>query len=166
MDPVYIIGLSAAIQQLLGSIYNFGRGVYEAKTEINLLCSEPLALKAAFEHIQLNIQLDSNQDVGTGGVAQRVLSSSNFATPEFEEMLLFTKDVLDKLQGKLEFKPGPFKSPIRAVKWDFLKDGIKRDIERLERSKRWFILATTSDNLYVTNDTYDDGLVAHVTGKV
>ena len=147
MDPVSVIGLSAAIQQLLGPIYKFGQGVYEARTEINLLCSELLALKAALEHIRLNIQLDSNQDVGTAGVAQRVLSSSNFATPEFEGMLLFTKDVLNKLQGKLDVKSGPFKSSKRAVKWIFLKDGIKRDIERLERSKRWFILATTSDNL-------------------
>lgn len=83
MDPVSIIGLTAAIQQLLGSIYKFGQGIHEARTEINLLCSELLALKAAFEHIQLNVQLDSNQDVVTAGAAQRVLSSSNFATPEF-----------------------------------------------------------------------------------
>lgn len=147
MDPVSVIGLTAAIQQLLGSIYKLGQGIYEARTEINLLCSELLALKAALEHIQLNTQLDANQDVNTAGAALRVLSSSNFATPEFEEMLLFTKDVLSKLHGKLDVKPGPFKSSIRAVKWTFLKDGIKRDIERLERSKRWFILATTSDNL-------------------
>ena len=138
---------SAAIQQLLGSIYKFGQGVYEAKTETNLLCSELLALRAALEHIQLNLQLDSNQDVDTTGVSQRMLSSSNFASPEFEKMLLFTKDVLNKLQAKFDVKSGPFNSSIRAVKWTLLKDGIKLDIERLERSKRWFILATTSDNL-------------------
>lgn len=67
-------------------------------------------------------------------------------------MRLFTKDVLNKLQGKIDVKSGPFKSSIPAVKWTFLKDGIKRDIERLERSKCWFILATTSDNLYVIHD--------------
>ncbi len=147
MDPASIIGLSAAIQQILSSIYKFGKGVYESKTEINLLCSELLALKAALEHIQLNLQLDSNQDVDTTEVSQRMLSSSNFATPEFEKMLSFTKDVLNKLQAKLDVKSGPFQSSIRAVKWSLLKDSIKLDIERLERSKRWFILATTSDNL-------------------
>ncbi len=110
MDPASIIGLSAAIQQILSSIYKFGKGVYEAKTEINLLCSELLALKAALEHIQLNLQLDSNQDVDTTEVSQRMLSSSNFATPEFEKMLLFTKDVLNKLQAKLDVKSGPFQS--------------------------------------------------------
>ena len=147
MDPASIIGLSAAIQQILSSIYKFGKGLYEAKTEINLLCSELHALKAALEHIQLNLQLDSNQDVDTTEVSQRILSSFNFSTPEFEKMVLFTEDVLNKLQARLDIKSSPFKSSILAVKWSLLKDSIKLDIERLERSKRWFILATTSDNL-------------------
>lgn len=142
-----IIGLSAAIQQLLGCIYQFGQGVYEAKREINMLCSELLALKAALEHIQLNLRPKSVTDPESIENTQRILASSNFATPEFEKMRLFTNDILTQLRARLDVKPGSFRSSLRTLKWPLIKNDVNLYIARLERSKSWFIFATTSDNL-------------------
>lgn len=147
MDPASLIGLFAAIQQLLGCIYKFRQSLYEAKREINLLCSELLALKAALEHVQLNLQLESAMDPDSAEDAQRILASSNFATPEFEKMLSFTNDILAQLQARLDMKTGPFRSSLRMLKWPLVKREVNLYIARLERSRRWFILATTSDNL-------------------
>lgn len=147
MDPTSVVGLLAAIQQLLSCVYKFGQGLYEAKREINLLCSELLALKAALEHVQLNFQLESATDHDSAEDAQRILASSNFATPEFQKMLVFTDDILTQLQAKLDKKPGTFRSSLRILEWPMVKNEVSLYIARLERSKRWFILATTSDNL-------------------
>ena len=145
MDPVSAIGLAAGVQQLLGCIFRFGQGVREAKREINQLCSELFGLKAALEHVALITRFDGNVDAK--GDAQQMLVSSSFSTPEFQEMLSFTNDVLTQLLRKLEPKPSRFQSSLQRLAWPLIKDDVKLYIERLERSKKWFILATTSDNL-------------------
>lgn len=81
MDPASIIGLSAAIQQLLGSIFKYGQGVREAKREINQLCGELLGLKAALEHVQLVSQF--HEDPDADGDSSPFSLSFNVATPEF-----------------------------------------------------------------------------------
>lgn len=112
-----------------------------------MLCSELLALKAALEHIQLNLRLKSATDPDSAEDAQRILASSSLTTPEFEKMLLSTNDILTQLHAKLDVKPGPFRTSLRMLKWPLVKSDVTLYIARLERSKRWFILATTSDNL-------------------
>lgn len=154
MDPASIIGLSAAIQQLLGCIFRYGQGVREAKREINQLCSELLALKAALEHVQLLSQPGPLIEVNPSQVDQPLLSSSSFETPEFGEMLSFTKDVLKQLLDRVEIKPSRLKSSLQRFTWPLIKDDIKMYIDRLERSKQWFILATTTDNLMICRESY------------
>lgn len=154
MDPVSIIGLSAAVQQLLGCILKYSQGVREAKTEINQLCSELLALRAAFEHIHLILQPASSIDIDGAESAQALLSSSIFATQDFRDMLMLTNETLTQLQTRLETKPGSFKSSWQKLAWPLMKDEVKLYIQRLERSKQWFILATTSDSLAICRDSY------------
>ena len=84
--PAATIGLTAAIQQLLTTVYQFGQGVREAKAEINPLCSELLALKAALDHVQLNLNAGLTGSFGAAEDAQLTLSSSNFSTSEFVVM--------------------------------------------------------------------------------
>ena len=134
MDPASIIGLTAAIQQLLSCVYSLGHGVYEAKREINQLCSEILELKAALEHIQLNTQLDDLQ-IGSPKVPHSILSSSNFTTPEFRAMLSSTNNIIQELLARFDQKPGRFRSSMHRLAWPFVKDGVKNYIDRLERSK-------------------------------
>ena len=130
---------------MLGCILNYGQGVREAKREINQLCSELLGLKAALEHIQLLSQ--SRDDSDDTSDAQSILSSSNFSTPEFAKMISFTEEVLKQLSTKLETKSSRFHSSMQKLTWPLVKDDVKLFVERLERSKQWFVLAMTSDNL-------------------
>jgi len=145
MDPVSVIGISAAIQQLLSCIFKYGQGVREAKREINQLCSELLGLKAAIEHVQLILQPSDVTD--TTADVRSILSSSMFATSEFHEMLSFTNDVLKQLLDRLETKTTRFQSSLQRLSWPLIKDDVKLYVERLERLKQWFILSMTSDNL-------------------
>jgi hypothetical protein len=145
MDPISIISLTAAIQQLLSCVYNYGQGVREAKKEINQLCSELLALKAALEHVQLNLGLNRSIELGD---AQSILSSSNFATPEFQSMVSSTDTLLKELLARLDLKSSRFKSSLQRLAWPLFRDDVKLYTERLERTKSWFVLATTSDSMY------------------
>ena len=158
MDPVSILGVTAAIQQILQAVYAYGSSVREAKTEINQLCSELLALKAALEHVYLNSNVDrlsaGMENLGLAKEAQEILSTSNFVTPEFEQMLLTTDKIMKELLSKLQQKPGKLNAAKRRLTWYLVKDDIKRDIDRLNRLKSFFILATTSDNTVLCRETY------------
>lgn len=144
MDPVSIIGLTAAIQQILKSVYNFTQGVRESKSEINQLCSEMLALKAALEHIQINLSLDD--DSGTSKAASPFLSSPNFSTPEFKDMVSSAQAILMDLRARLEVKPSRLKTSLQRMAWPLVKDDVQRYVERLHRLTSWFVLTAISDN--------------------
>jgi hypothetical protein len=145
MEPVSIVGLAAAIQQLVTAIYQVGQGVREAKREMNQLCSELLALKAALEHVQLNLGQQNDTGVGSED-PQSMLSSSNLNTPDFKNMLASTNAILQDLLARLHPNSSRFKSSLQRISWVLMKEDIKRDTQRLERSKTWFILATTSES--------------------
>lgn len=145
MEPVSIVGLAAAIQQLVTAIYQVGQGVREAKREMNQLCSELLALKAALEHVQLNLGQQNDTGVGSED-PQSILSSSNLNTPDFKNMLASTNAILQDLLARLQPNSSRFKSSLQRISWVLMKEDIKRDTQRLERSKTWFILATTSES--------------------
>ncbi len=145
MEPVSIVGLAAAIQQLVTAIYQVGQGVREAKKEMNQLCSELLALKAALEHVQLNLGHQNDTGVGSED-PQSILSSSNLNTPDFKNMLASTNAILQDLLARLHPNSSRFKSSLQRISWVLMKEDIKRDTQRLERSKTWFILATTSES--------------------
>ncbi len=145
MEPVSIVGLVAAIQQLVTAIYQVGQGVREAKKEMNQLCSELLALNAALEHVQLNLGHQNDTGVGSED-PQSILSSSNLNTPDFKNMLASTNAILQDLLARLHPNSSRFKSSLQRISWVLMKEDIKRDTQRLERSKTWFILATTSES--------------------
>lgn len=151
MDPASIVGLTVATQQLLKCIYDvysFGQSVYDAKEEINQLCSELLALRSALEHIRLNSDFTRRARSEIKKDAQlTVFSSSNFATPEFQEMVSSTEIILKELQARLELKPNRLKSSFQRLTWP-LRGDVRRYVDQLERAKSWFVLATTSDNMY------------------
>ena len=146
MDPISIIGVTAAIQQLLNCIFKYSQGVREAKTEINALCSELLGLRAALSHVHFIVGLDDKSDEITQDV-KASLSSTMFDTPEFHEMLLSTKTILQELLSQLEIKHDLFRSSMQRLRWPLIKGDVKKYVERLERCKSWIVLVTTSDNL-------------------
>ena len=148
MDPASIIGLTAAIQRILTGVYRFGEGIREARREINQLCSELFALKAALNHIQLNLDINGTVNLDITGEAHPILPSSNFETPEFTSVLSTTHAILKDLLTRLDMKPSRFKTLRQRLVWPIIKDDVKLYIDRLERSKSWLILATTSDNTY------------------
>ena len=158
MDPASIIGVIGSIQQILQAVYAYGSSVREAKTEINQLCSELLALKAALEHVHLNSNVDQlsagMENLGLAKEAQEILSTSNFATPEFEQMVLSTNHIVNELLSRLQQKSGKFNAAKQRLMWHIVKDDIKRDIDRLNRMKSFFILATTSDNTILCRESY------------
>ena len=153
MDPASIIGLTAAIQQLLGCVLKYGKDIHDAKKEINQFCSELLALKAALEHVQLSLGFDSlNQSFDQLGISNQVPSAlwtPNLTTPEFKDMLASTNDILKEMLAELQTKPGRLHTSLQRLKWPWTKEKIKHYIDRLERCKGWLVLATTSDNMYV-----------------
>lgn len=147
MDPVSIIGLTAAIQQILVAVYNVADGVREAKDEINQLCSELLALKAALDHVQMNLSLGSGEKTEGSGMPSSSLVSPNLSTFEFKEMIASAETIVKELLNRLDKKSNAFKASLQRLKWPFIKDDVKRYVERLHRLTSWFVLATTSDNL-------------------
>ncbi|KAL8715684.1 MAG: hypothetical protein Q9225_006312 [Loekoesia sp. 1 TL-2023] len=153
MDPVSIVGLTAAIQQILKSVYNFTQSVRESKIEINQLCSEMLALKAALEHIQINLSLDDDGEKSK--VASPLLRSPNFTTPEFKDMVSSAESILMDLRARLDVKPSRLKTSLQRMAWPLVKDDVKRYVERLQRLTSWFVLAATSDNTVICRESYN-----------
>ena len=54
-DPTSVAALIIQITQVIHKIYKYGKGVKDAKADIESLCTELYALKGVLEHIQLNI---------------------------------------------------------------------------------------------------------------
>ena len=158
MDPASIIGVTAAIQQIILTIYAYGTSVKSAKTEINQLCSELLALKAALEHIHLNSNMDQlnagMEILGLSGEAKQILSTSNYNTPESQQMLSNAQQIIQNLLIRLQRKPGKFQDAKQGILWHLDKQDIRRDIDSLNRLRSFFILATTSDNTVLCRESY------------
>ncbi|KAL8826887.1 MAG: hypothetical protein Q9191_003522 [Dirinaria sp. TL-2023a] len=162
MDPVSIIGLTAAIQQILTAVYQFGHGVVESKKEINQLCSELLALKAALEHVQINLSLGHDPKSETQNVASPLLSSTNLSTPECTAMASSAEAILKELLTRLKSKSSTFKKSLQRLTWPLVKEDVMRYVERLHRLTSWFVLATTSDNILEgTGKWFLDGTLQH-----
>lgn len=154
MDPISIIGLAVNVQQILTSIYQYGQGVHEARREINQLCSELLALKAALEHVRLNMDGGLAGSDGAEKDAQMILASSNLASPEFKDMVTATELILKSLQDRLKVKGSKAKAALQRLTWPIIRDELKEDIEKLDRLKSFFILTTTSDNAVLCRELY------------
>ena len=147
MDPATIVGLTAAIQQIVSSIFHFADGVRESRQEISQLCSELLALEAALEHVRLNISMSSNFPGEASEEDMSPLFSMTLSTPEFQQMIILAGIILRELLTRLERKPGVFGTSLQRLKWPLIKDDVKRYVERLHRMTSWVVLATTSDNM-------------------
>ena len=147
MDPASIMGLTAAIQQILKSVYTFAQGVRESKKEINQLCSELLALKAALEHVQINLVPTERANAEASNVASPLLSTPNLSTPEFNGIIQSAEVILKELLARLDTTSSRFKASLQRITWPLIKDDVKRYVERLHRLTSWFVLATTSENM-------------------
>ena len=147
MDPITIIGLTAAIQQILVAVYNYVDGVRESKTEINQLCSELHALKAALNHVQMSLSLSPSDESKGSDTVSTLLASPNLSTFECQEMIASAETIVKDLLARLDKKPNAFKASLQRLKWPLMKDDVKQYVERLHRLTTWLVLATTSDNL-------------------
>ena len=120
------------------------------------LCSELLALKAALEHTQINI--DSSMDVDGDDdetlVPTTAFPSSMVESTEFSDMLDTTKSLIAQLSARFEKTPGRLQSMMTSLSWPMVKDGIQKDLQQLERLKSYFIIATTTENLDVCRHLY------------
>ena len=157
MDPASIVGLTVAIQQLISYSFKLGRAIHaagEAKRDISKLCSELLALKAALEHVQLDLDQDFSLESEVSKDESTTIGPSIFATPEFKAMVSSTDEALKELLAKMDLKSGKFKSLKQKLSWVLFKDDVRDGIARLERAKGWFILATTTENSLICKETY------------
>ena len=162
MDPISIVGTVAAIQQLLQVIYRYGRNVQGCKKEINQLCSELLALKAALDHVYLNSNfqdplLNSTADDNAAELvkdASAILTTAASSSADFQDMLQACHDILHELIGKLQPRISKLASSIQSAVWPLRKDEIYRQIERLHRMTSWFVLVSISDNAAVCRDSF------------
>lgn len=147
MDPASLTGLIIAVEQIISQIYKFGKGLKDAKKEINQLCSELFALKACLEHIRITFN-NSKAFVEPDGALQSLFSPL-LETEECSCMLTATESLMQDLVEKLSIGSGRLDSMMQSLTWTLKKDEIKDFIQRLERLKSYFLLATTSDNMYV-----------------
>ncbi|KAL9608860.1 MAG: hypothetical protein Q9167_006325 [Letrouitia subvulpina] len=77
-----------------------------------------------------------------------LLKPSNFSTPEFRQMISSTSTLIDELLARLQVKDGRFKSSLQRLTWPIMKDDVKRYAAKVQRIASWFMLVTTSDNVW------------------
>ena len=146
MDPVTVCatisGLVVAIEQIVALIYQYGKGVADAKKEISSMCSELFALKGALEHIRLNLQ-----SIGASSITPFPFPSPIMGTKDFKEMLDTTTSAITALSKPFEKARGRVATALNRLTWPMKKTDIISETQRLERLKSYFILATTTDNL-------------------
>lgn len=147
MDPASLTGLIVALEQIISRIFKFGKGIKDAKKEINQLCSELFALKGSLEHIRMNFN-SSKAFVEPDGALQSLFPPL-LKTEECSRMFTATESLVEDLTKRLSPAPGRLNSLMQSLTWPLKKDDIKDFISRLERLKSYFLLATTSDNMYV-----------------
>ena len=139
MDPISacasISGLVIAIEQIIAAIYKYSKGVKDAKKETKQLCSELFALKAGLEHIRLDL---GNTDDPLAPL--QAPASPTTGTTEFDSMLDATKTLLESLDKRFKESSRRFNTALHRLAWPLRRDDIK-----------YFILATTTDNLYATS---------------
>ena len=156
MDPISVLaslsGLVIAIQELVSAIYKYGKGVKGAKKEINQLCSELFALKAALEHMRLN--LNDTIDIVDEEKPNATFSSSLVESKEFSNMLDTTDTFVKDLSKSFNKGPGRLDAVMTSWAWPLKKEDVKNELQRLERLKSYFILANTTDNLELCKQIY------------
>ena len=150
MDPASLTGLIIALEQIIGQIFKFGNGVKAAKKEVNQLCSELFALKGSLEHIRMNF--NNNKSFVEPDGALQSLFPPLLKTEECSRMFTATESLVVDLTKRLSPAPGRLNSMIQSLTWPLKKDDIRDFISRLERLKSYFLLATTSDNMYVRRE--------------
>jgi hypothetical protein len=146
MDPVSITSLVVAISQIISSVYSYGKGLRAAPKEINHLCCELFALKAALEHVKWNVDGCGELDNDADG-SDCPLSPSAFKSGEFREVVLIAESFLNDLLLRLENTPGHLRPAVNRLTCPMKSGDIKDSIARLQRLKSYFILATTADNM-------------------
>jgi hypothetical protein len=139
MDPVSVVGLIGVVQQLTICISQYVIAAKGARKEINRLCSELFALKGALEHISLNVDALGDSPI--------------FNTAEFTGITLATAQILRELQVKLDAK-GSVRRALQALTWPLKKDEIADYMQRLERLKTYYVVATTTNSLDLCREIY------------
>ena len=146
MDPVSftaaISSLIIAVEQIVVAIYKYSRGVKGAKKEINRLSSELFALKAALEHVRMD--LENSEDEPS---SYPVVCSPISRTGEFCNTLSTTALLLKDLFQCFEKTPRHLNAALRSLGWPLTQDDVRNKVQQLERLKSYFVFAITIDNL-------------------
>ena len=137
VDPISIIGLVGQVADLLQRVYEYGKAVREAHSEMQKLWGELIALKGALEQLQ---KLHAPSNTSDQGGAAIVMSN------EFRQTLKSTRDIVQRLVESLAKKQTSSRKR-NALLWPFVKEDVAADIQALERVKSWFVMMMMAENL-------------------
>ena len=116
MDPITvsatISSLIIAVEQIVVVIHKYGSRVKGAKKEINRLCSELFALKAALEHVRMNLENADDQPR-----SYSAFYSPLVRTDEFRSTLSTTESLIKDLTTRFEGAPGHVNAAMHSLAW-------------------------------------------------
>jgi CheY-like chemotaxis protein len=130
-DPVSITGLLITVGHLVSTLYEYGKDVKQARSDINDLTTEVLVLRGILQQIEhlkpnVTVSIEPRKD------PYDVLKS----TKEFVELLLL----------KLEMPTSRVSKMLKYAKWPLDKDDVSNQLRRFERLKSLLILIFLTEN--------------------
>ncbi|MCJ1308623.1 hypothetical protein MMC25_002276 [Agyrium rufum] len=140
MDPATATSLAITVHQILTAVFSYGQDVFHAKKDIRQLAAEIVMLKAILEQVRTVSQVTREVSEKSGD-SDSTFTTSNIATPEWNEMIATTEKMLSELIGLLHLdKPYSKTSTIiretwQKVKWHLDKVQAQEYINRVERAK-------------------------------
>lgn len=138
-DPISIAGMIITAGQILSTLYDYGKGVKEARKDIQQLSLELFALKGILEYI------DNQHDP----------SGPNIGLALDDQLLLSADEELVSLLRKLERPISAFKKAIQSLRWPLDQGEVAKYADRLERIKSTLLLIYVTGNAVSTQETYD-----------
>ena len=140
-DPISIVGLVIAVTQVIRNLYDYGKSVKDAQSDISRLVAELLALKGVLENLQ---EMFSEKNEGQ--------SNNPTLSLEFQNLATSSLNILETLEKQLEAQRSKLKRAMQALKWPFDESEMERQMRRLERVKSSFILIVMTGNVLDSQD--------------
>ncbi|XWW94076.1 hypothetical protein V2A60_002018 [Cordyceps javanica] len=146
MDPSSVIRVIGVIAQVTQAIYVYGDAVKECKTEVAQLRCELFGMQAALKQMEQDLKLVQQNS------SLHSVHSPSLYSPQCQEMLSETHQVLLQLANSLQVGSAKHESITRRLVWPLKRPQVKSLATHLERLKTFFILAVTQDSLQATQD--------------
>ena len=157
MDPLSLTASIAAIAGVVLQIQQYASGVIGAKTDMNRLCSELLALKGVLEHVHYLLQ--PSKDGSTASQLDRKSSedvTNIFRSSQFKDIIQDTKAFLVYLQERLGKPKGQLHTAWTRFVWPSSKVEVGEHIHRIERAKTYIVIVMLGDNIEYSRSTSKD----------